>query len=170
MNGSNDVLKPYCTSVADFNCRLSSPKLNWFIPNPPSISHSLLLSSIFIDDRAEYSSLKLYRSVKLCLFDYKTIFVSATDAAHPSPGLWILGGFLIFVIVEKLFAFEQEAESEDTSANNANLTDKISDETEKKIENNNCINLIESNSKNGFSKQFTNDFSKIINEVISLIL
>ncbi|XP_003697966.1 zinc transporter ZIP13 homolog [Apis florea] len=89
----------------------------------------------------------------------------ATDAAHPSPGLWILGGFLIFVIVEKLFAFEQEAESEDTSANNANLTDKISDETEKKIENNNCINLIESNSKNGFSKQFTNDFSKIINEV-----
>lgn len=72
--------------------------------------------------------------------------------------------------MEKLFAFEQEAESEDISANNANLTDKISDETEKKIENNNCINLIESNSKNGFSKQFINDFSKIINEVISLIL
>lgn len=75
---------------------------------------------------------------------------------------------MIFVIVEKLFAFEQEAESEDTSANN--LADKITDESEKKIENNNCINLIESNSKNGFSKQFTNDFSKIINEVISLIL
>lgn len=74
---------------------------------------------------------------------------------------------MIFVIVEKLFAFEQEAESEDTSAN---LADKINDESEKKIENNNCINLIESNSKNGFSKQFTNDFSKIINEVISLIL
>lgn len=81
-------------------------------------------------------------------------------------GLWVLGGFLVFVIAEKLFTFEQETEIEDTSINNAKLCEKANAEVEKEMENNNCINLIGSNPKNGFSKRLPNDFSKAINEVI----
>lgn len=81
-------------------------------------------------------------------------------------GLWVLGGFLVFVIVEKLFAFEQEAEIEDAPINNTELCEKTNTEAEKEMENNNCINLIGSNPKNGFSKRLPNEFSKAINEVI----
>ncbi|KAK1127573.1 hypothetical protein K0M31_004104 [Melipona bicolor] len=90
-----------------------------------------------------------------------------TGAGHPSMtcGLWVLGGFLVFVIVEKLFAFEQETEIEDTSINNAKICEKGNIEDEKEMENNNCINLIGSNPKNGFSKRFANDFSNAINEL-----
>ncbi|XP_033176858.1 zinc transporter ZIP13 homolog isoform X2 [Bombus impatiens] len=93
--------------------------------------------------------------------------LNKADDRHPSVtcGLWVLGGFLVFVIVEKLFAFEQEAEIEDTSINNAKLCEKTNTEAEKEMENNNCINLIGSNPKNGFSKRLPNEFSKAINEL-----
>ncbi|XP_043526507.1 zinc transporter ZIP13 homolog isoform X2 [Frieseomelitta varia] len=93
--------------------------------------------------------------------------LNKTDAGHPSmtSGLWVLGGFLVFVVAEKLFAFEQETEIEDTSINNAKLCEKANVEVEKEMENNNCINLIGSNPKNGFSKRLPNDFSKVINEL-----
>ena len=86
----------------------------------------------------------------------------AANDGHPSMacGLWVLGGFLVFVIVEKLFAFEQEAEIEHTSINNTELCEKTSTETEKEMENNNCINLIGSNPKNGFSKRLPTNFRK----------
>ncbi|XP_043582247.1 zinc transporter ZIP13 homolog isoform X5 [Bombus pyrosoma] len=93
--------------------------------------------------------------------------LNKADDRHPSMtcGLWVLGGFLVFVIVEKLFAFEQETEIEDTSINNTELCEKTSTEAEKEMENNNCINLIGSNPKNGFSKRLPNEFSKAINEL-----
>lgn len=93
--------------------------------------------------------------------------LNKTGAGHPSMtcGLWVLTGFLVFVIAEKLFAFEQETEIEDTSINNAKICEKANTEDEKEMENNNCINLIGSNPKNGFSKRLANDFSKAINEL-----
>ncbi|OAD62231.1 hypothetical protein WN48_06872 [Eufriesea mexicana] len=89
------------------------------------------------------------------------------DAGHPSMtcGLWVLGGFLVFVIVEKLFTFEQETENEDDSTSNAEVCEKVDIEAEKEMENNNCINLIGNNPKNGLTKKNSNDFPKIINEL-----
>lgn len=89
------------------------------------------------------------------------------DAGHPSMtcGLWVLGGFLVFVIVEKLFAFEQEAEDEDDSSNDTETCEKNSIEAEKEMENNNCINLIGNSPKNGFSKKHPDNFSKAIEEM-----
>ncbi|CAL7946322.1 unnamed protein product [Xylocopa violacea] len=85
--------------------------------------------------------------------------LKSADAGHPSMtcGLWLLGGFLVFVIVEKLFAFEQEAEIEDADADNAETCEESSIEAEKEMENNNCITLIGGNQKNGFPK--------VINEI-----
>ncbi|XP_053993591.1 zinc transporter ZIP13-like isoform X1 [Hylaeus volcanicus] len=92
-----------------------------------------------------------------------------TDSGHPSMacGFWVLGGFLVFVIVEKLFNIERESEAEDESA----ITDEQDDsentgmETEKEMENNNCITLIGSKPQNGFSKRYTDtDLSNVINE------
>ncbi|CAK9805989.1 Zinc transporter ZIP13 [Anthophora quadrimaculata] len=92
---------------------------------------------------------------------------TGSDAVHQSMncGLWVLGGFLVFVIAEKLFGFEQEAEKEDASSAELEVGEKSNIEAEKEMENNNCINLIESNPKNGFSKNLSNDFSKAIDEL-----
>lgn len=74
----------------------------------------------------------------------------------------------MFVIVEKLFTFEQEAENEDDSTSSAEVCEKANIEAEKEMENNNCINLIGNNTKNGLTKKNSNDFPKIINEVIHI--
>ncbi|XP_026669803.1 zinc transporter ZIP13 isoform X2 [Ceratina calcarata] len=88
-------------------------------------------------------------------------FLKGADAGHPSMkcSLWVLGGFLVFVIVEKLFAFDEEAEEED-----AEISEEVSIEAEKEMENNNCINLIANNLKNGSTKRPLNEYSKAINE------
>lgn len=100
------------------------------------------------------------------------MFISATDDDHPSMtcSLWVLGGFLVFVIVEKLFSFERESETEEEESVIASKQeDRESSDTEAEVEmeNNNCITLIGDNLKNGFSKRYVNmDFSKAINDVI----
>ncbi|XP_076177990.1 zinc transporter Zip99C isoform X2 [Ptiloglossa arizonensis] len=94
----------------------------------------------------------------------------ATDDDHPSMtcSLWVLGGFLVFVIVEKLFSFERESETEEEESVIASKQeDRESSDTEAEVEmeNNNCITLIGDNLKNGFSKRYVNmDFSKAIND------
>ncbi|XP_076669439.1 zinc transporter Zip99C isoform X1 [Andrena cerasifolii] len=93
--------------------------------------------------------------------------LDGTDAGHPSMacGLWVLSGFLVFVIVEKLFSFEREP---DTVADESAIEDKgenASVEEEKEMENNNCIPLTGNNLKNEFSKRYAKtDFSKTIDE------
>ncbi|KOC68282.1 Uncharacterized protein WH47_03440 [Habropoda laboriosa] len=79
---------------------------------------------------------------------------TGSNAGHPSMncGLWVLGGFLVFVILEKLFGFEQEVENEDVSSTKPEVCEKSNAEAEKEMENNNSINLIGSNPKNDFSK------------------
>ncbi|XP_076246016.1 zinc transporter Zip99C isoform X2 [Calliopsis andreniformis] len=92
------------------------------------------------------------------------------DAGH-SPmtcSLWVLSGFLVFVIVEKLFSFERESDSEEDESVIANKESEqeATMDTEKEMENNNCIPLIGTNLKNGFSKRFTKiDYSKAIDEL-----
>lgn len=78
-------------------------------------------------------------------------------------GLWVLSGFLVFVIVEKMFAFE-EPESEE-SAEDLKIQETPSHhQTEKEMENNNCINLIAG--KNGFSKRYVKpELLKAMDEV-----
>ncbi|XP_029042554.1 zinc transporter ZIP13 homolog [Osmia bicornis bicornis] len=91
-----------------------------------------------------------------------------SDAGHPSMccGMWVLSGFLVFVIAEKLFGFEQEAEPDDAFANQKEILDETSIEDEKEMENNNCITSMGNNLKNGFSKRYTKtDFEKAMNEM-----
>lgn len=94
--------------------------------------------------------------------------ISVTDGGHPSMscGMWVLSGFLVFVIAEKLFGFEQEAEPEDASVNQKEILEETNNEDEKEMENNNSITLMGNNLKNGFSKRYTKtDFAKAMNEV-----
>lgn len=94
-------------------------------------------------------------------------FKTASDAGHPSMlcGLWVLSGFLVFVIVEKLFSFEQESEEEEAT-NDEEPNHQTSIEAEKEMENNNCIMLVNGNPKNGISKAYTKtDIQKIINDI-----
>ena len=92
---------------------------------------------------------------------------TGADAGHPSMacGLWVLSGFLVFVIVEKLFSFEREP---DAVADESAIEDKgenASAEEAKEMENNNCIPLTGNNLKNEFSKRYAKtDFSKTIDE------
>ncbi|XP_012141704.2 zinc transporter Zip99C isoform X1 [Megachile rotundata] len=89
-----------------------------------------------------------------------------TENGHPSMtcGMWVLTGFLVFVIAEKLFGFEVEEEPEDASAKGTEVHEETSIEDEKEMENNNCITLIGGNPKNGFSNTKT-DFTKAMNEL-----
>ncbi|XP_076636116.1 uncharacterized protein LOC143349078 isoform X2 [Colletes latitarsis] len=85
-------------------------------------------------------------------------------------GFWVLGGFLVFVIVEKLFNVERESEDADESV----ITDKQDDrestdtEAEKEMENNNCITLIGDNPQNGFSKPYDDLFTDIVGVINKL--
>ncbi|KAG7201213.1 hypothetical protein KM043_004000 [Ampulex compressa] len=94
----------------------------------------------------------------------------AEDAGHPSMacGLWVLSGFLVFVIVEKIFAFDSEGETEEASFD-SDLTkfENVSEHrVDKEMENNNCITLIAASSRNGFSKRHPNAvLSKDMTEV-----
>lgn len=68
-------------------------------------------------------------------------------------GLWVLSGFLIFIIAEKIFIFEKDDEDD---------TDDKSKLLDKELDNNNCLKvnglhgnnaiLVEGNGNNGFSK------------------
>ncbi|XP_033322942.2 zinc transporter Zip99C [Megalopta genalis] len=91
---------------------------------------------------------------------------ASSDADHPSmtTGLWVLSGFLVFVIVEKLFSFEQDADAEEEEA----ATDEKSttNEARKEAENNNCSILANRNPKNGMSNGYTKaDIQKLINNL-----
>lgn len=93
-------------------------------------------------------------------------FKTATDAEHPSmaTGLWVLSGFLVFVIVEKLFSVEQDAEAEEEEATAKD--EKSNSETNKEMENNNCSILVNGNPKNGVSNGYTKaDIQKLINNL-----
>ncbi|XP_066592697.1 zinc transporter ZIP13 homolog isoform X2 [Prorops nasuta] len=72
---------------------------------------------------------------------------------HPSMacGLWVLTGFLVFIIIEKFFAFENESEPEKEDRNDACERTR---ETfgQKEIENNNCLNINRDNVRNGVKK------------------
>lgn len=96
-------------------------------------------------------------------------FKTASDAGHPSmvSGLWVLSGFLVFVIVEKLFSFEQDSEAEEETANDEEPGHGTSIvEAEKEMENNNSIMLVNGNPKNGISKGYTKtDVQKIMNDI-----
>ncbi|KAK2579274.1 hypothetical protein KPH14_008233 [Odynerus spinipes] len=89
-------------------------------------------------------------------------------AANPDPpsmpcGLWVLAGFLVFVIVEKIFAFDYEPEveisSSDTNEKKIPEKSKLSPssmkniEAEREMENNNCITMIGTKQKNGYAKR-----------------
>lgn len=91
----------------------------------------------------------------------------AQDAGHPTMtcGLWVLSGFLVFVILEKIFAFESEPEdAEPQPDDQQNQLD--SSHAEKEMENNNCIPLVAGNPKNGLSKRLAKtEFSKVMTEV-----
>ncbi|XP_076279665.1 zinc transporter Zip99C [Lasioglossum baleicum] len=84
-------------------------------------------------------------------------FKTASNAGHPSmvSGLWVLSGFLVFVIVEKLFCFEQDSEDEEEATNDEEPSGEMSVEPEKEMENNNCIMLVNGIPKNGISKGYT---------------
>lgn len=91
---------------------------------------------------------------------------TASDAGHPSmvSGLWVLSGFLAFVIVEKLFCFEQDSEAKEEL--DEEPSNETSIEPEKEMENNNSIMLVNGNPKNGISKGYTKtDVQKIINDI-----
>lgn len=92
-------------------------------------------------------------------------FKTASDAGHPSmvSGLWVLSGFLAFVIVEKLFCFEQDSEAEEEAANDEEPANQTSIQADKEMENNNCILLVNGNPKNGISKGYNtkSDIQKI---------
>lgn len=79
-------------------------------------------------------------------------------------GLWVLSGFLVFVIVEKIFAFDYEPEVENDSSsgthekeiiekNKSSLGTLKNIETEKEMENNNCITMIGTKQKNGYLRR-----------------
>ena len=93
---------------------------------------------------------------------------TGADAGHPSMacGLWVLSGFLVFVIVEKLFSFEREPDAEAEESVIEDKGENASVEEEKEMENNNCIPLTGNNLKNEFSKRYAKtDFSKTIDEL-----
>lgn len=82
-------------------------------------------------------------------------------------GLWVLSGFLVFVIVEKLFSFDREPDTVDDDSAIEDKGENAGVEEEKEMENNNCIPLTGNNLKNEFSKRYTKtDFSKTIDEVM----
>ncbi|XP_015432885.1 PREDICTED: zinc transporter ZIP13 homolog [Dufourea novaeangliae] len=97
-------------------------------------------------------------------------FQTAKDAGHPSIacGLWVLSGFLIFVIAEKLFNFEQETEIDDESVMSKKEEPRCNGgiQAEKEMENNNCITLINGDPKNEISKRYAKtDYQKSIDEI-----
>ncbi|KAI4486942.1 hypothetical protein M0802_012199 [Mischocyttarus mexicanus] len=70
-------------------------------------------------------------------------------------GLWVLSGFLVFVIVEKIFAFDydpEEIQTDDDQQQSENIKKNL--ETEKEMENNNCINVIGVKQDNGYVRCF----------------
>ncbi|KAL2738210.1 zinc transporter ZIP13 [Vespula maculifrons] len=79
-------------------------------------------------------------------------------------GLWVLTGFLVFVIVEKIFAFDYDPEEQQTDDNkepSENITKNLETEKEE-MENNNCINLIGIKQKNGYNQRCTdNEFLEV---------
>lgn len=96
--------------------------------------------------------------------------------ASPNPpsmpcGLWVLTGFLVFVIVEKIFAFDYEAEVVETDSSSSSTREKqqilenkkLSCESiknidvDKEMENNNCITVIGTKQKNGYARRCTPD-------------
>lgn len=87
--------------------------------------------------------------------------------------LWVLSGFLVFVIVEKLFCVEAPDDEDDGSVitKKQEAQDDAGMAAEKEMENNNCITLCANNLKNGFSKRSDKaDYSKDIEEVTDTIL
>lgn len=93
---------------------------------------------------------------------------NAKDAGHPTMtcGLWLLSGFLTFVIAEKIFAVENDPEPDDSSETSEEQQNLNQQQAEKEMENNNCIPLINGNLKNGLAKRFSKtDLSKIMTEV-----
>ncbi|XP_043256975.1 zinc transporter ZIP13 homolog [Colletes gigas] len=87
-----------------------------------------------------------------------------SDDGRPSmtSGLWVLGGFLVFVIAEKLFNVERESEDVDESV----VTDN--QDAEKEMENNNSITLIGDKPQNGFSKPYDDLFTDIVSAINKL--
>lgn len=88
-------------------------------------------------------------------------------SGHPSMacGLWVLSGFLVFVIVEKIFAVESDPE-EPTDAKEPETGENLNHQAEKEMENNNCITLVGGNAKNGLPKRYAQtEFSKAIAEL-----
>lgn len=87
-----------------------------------------------------------------------------TENGHPSMtcGVWVLTGFLVFVIAEKLFGFELENDPEDAATRQTEVHEETI-EDDKEMKNNNCITLVEGNPENGFFNTKT-DFTKAMNE------
>lgn len=78
------------------------------------------------------------------------------DLSSMPCGLWVLSGFLVFVIVEKIFAFDHDPDEIQTDNDHQQQSEIIQKnlETEKEMENNNCINVIGVKQKNGYVRRF----------------
>ncbi|XP_014613023.1 PREDICTED: zinc transporter ZIP13 homolog [Polistes canadensis] len=78
------------------------------------------------------------------------------DLSSMPCGLWVLSGFLVFVIVEKIFAFDHDPDEIQTDNDHQQQSEIIKKnlETEKEMENNNCINVIGVKQKNGYVRRF----------------
>ncbi|XP_035737992.1 zinc transporter ZIP13 homolog [Vespa mandarinia] len=74
-------------------------------------------------------------------------------------GLWVLTGFLVFVIVEKIFAFDydpEEQQADDNTNTSKNIIENFETDKEE-MENNNCINLIGIKQNNGYVQHCTDN-------------
>ncbi|XP_043486069.1 zinc transporter ZIP13 homolog [Polistes fuscatus] len=86
------------------------------------------------------------------------------DLSSMPCGLWVLSGFLVFVIVEKIFAFDHDPDEIQIDDDHQQQSEIIKKnlETEKEMENNNCINVIRVEQKNGYVRRF------IANELLEM--